>query len=280
MKVEFLIVVALAAALPAWTQAAKTATTVPGAREYFFLAAQKKDALPPLKRASQRKVKAPAASSSPAGAAVPHLGLRYTLLLVDRASGKVRAVDPDHNFRVGDCVAMRLDSNRSGYLYVLAMQSSGAWFPLLPSPQMTSESNVINPGEPLQIPKDFCFAIQNPPGEEKLFVMLSRDPSAISDLNNDVRKPAAPAASPAPEQNAKPTSSDFPGEKMELADARSLNQDVAELSQRYQTRDLMIVRVGPEKTAKAEEAARSVYVVNASSQRTSNLIAQIVIRHR
>ena len=107
------------------------------------------------------------------GASVPHLGFRYTVALVNQTSGKAESVDPDRDFRKGECVRIELESNQSGYLYVLSKQSSGTWLPLFPSPEMPGESDVIDPGQKVRAPKDYCFEINDPPGTETLFVALS-----------------------------------------------------------------------------------------------------------
>jgi hypothetical protein len=258
--VSFLIGALLA--VPAFGQNGKSA---PGAREYFFLAVQKKDQLPPIRRVSRTST-----SNTATGAA--HLGIRYNLVSVDARTGESHPVEADRVFSAGECFAVELASNRSGYLYVLAKQSSGDWMPLLPSPQMKNESNVIDPGQTVRIPRRHCFEITNPPGTEELFVVLSRDPSDIYNLHRDMEQPATPAPS-------KPAGSEFPNEPMELADARGMNTEVARLTNHFATRDIVIVKIGDE-SAQAREPAHSVYVVNASSKPTSDIVAHILVHHR
>jgi len=149
---------------------------------------------------------------------------------------------------------------------------AGDWMPLLPSPQMKDESNVIDPGQTVRIPRSHCFEITNPPGAEELFVVLSRDPSDIYNLHRDIERPAT---SPAPSKPA----SEFPNEPMELADARSVNTEIARLTNHFATRDIAIVKIG-EDTAQTREPAHSVYVVNASSKPTSDIVAHILVHHR
>ena len=261
------LVFSLAATLVAASALAQNTKPAPGAREYFFLAVQKKDQLPPIRRVS--KVSAPKAATG-----ASHLGIRYNLVLVDAHTGGSRPVDADRVFQAGECFAVELASNRSGYLYVLAKQSSGDWMPLLPSPQMQNESNVIDPGETVRIPRRHCFEITNPPGAEELFVVLSRDPSDIYNLHRDIERPAASPA-PAPSKPA----SEFPNEPVELADARGVNNEIARLTNHFATRDIAIVKIG-EDAAQTREPAHSVYVVNASSKPTSDIVARILVHHR
>lgn len=245
-----------------------------GAREYFFLGVQKKDALPSVKQASLiKRPRSKPSAGSDLGAV--HLGLRYNLLLVDGNTGKSRIVDPDRQFKVGECFAIELSSNRSGYLYVLAKESSGTWMPLVPSPKMPEESNVIDPGQTVKVPKTYCFKVENPPGDEELFVALSRDPYQASQLQQSIDNPAPPAEAP---EAAKPATAPDP-ETLEMADARDLNSQVATLRERFATRDISIVKVGAE-SAKADEPPHAVYVVNQSAKPTSNLVTRIVVHHR
>jgi hypothetical protein len=245
----------------------------PGAREYFFLAVQKKDKLPPIRRVSRTSTpKSQSDSGAGTATGATHLGIRYNLVRVDASTGESYAVDADRVFSAGECFAVEVASNRSGYLYVLAKQSSGDWMPLLPSPAMKNESNVIDPGETVRIPRRHCFQITNPPGDEELFVVLSRDPSDIYNLHQDIERPAAPAA-------PKATGSEFPNEPMEVADARGVNTEVTRLADRFATRDIVIVKVGDE-SAQAREPAHAVYVVNSSSKPASDIVAHIFVHHR
>ena len=55
------------------------------------------------------------------------------MLLVNQTSGRTEIADSDRVFRKGECVAIDFEANRSGYLYVLAKQSSGDWRPMSPA---------------------------------------------------------------------------------------------------------------------------------------------------
>jgi hypothetical protein len=230
-----------------------------GARELFYVAVAKKEALPPIRPVAVRK----AASTRPSDASgVVHLGLRYNVVLVNASSGRSETVDPDREFRNGECFALDFVSNRSGYLYVLAKQSSGNWIPLLPSPEMSDESNIINPGEKVRVPSRYCFEISAPPGAETLFVLLSRDPADVSDLHDGI-KGRTPPPTDAPVQ---------------IADSRLVNSAVARMSGEVLTRDLAIRKVS--QPVAAGEPANSVYVVNGSAKPASKVITRIEIRHR
>lgn len=255
-----------------------------GARDLYYFGATQKDELPPI-----RKVSTPAKSTKPAttvtqsagaepgrvaatpgaameAASVPHLGFRYTVALVNQNSGKAESVDPDRDFRKGECVRIELESNQSGYLYVLSKQSSGTWLPLFPSPEMPGESNVIDPGQKVRAPKDYCFEISDPPGTETLFVALSRSPRDFFDLYDAIKSPQS--AEPA---NTKPASN-----PVQMADARLVNSAVEKMAKSFGTRDLVIKKVTP---ATDKETDYSVYVVNGSDKPSSTVVKKVEIRH-
>ena len=218
------------------------------ARALFYAGrSEKKEALPPVQKTTGKAA---------AAATAVHLGFRYNLVLINPQTRAAQVVDSGRNFRKGDCVSIDFESNRSGYLYVLARQSSGNWTPLFPSPQMENETNVINPGQKARVPAGYCFEINDPPGTEKLFVVLSRDPSDIRELDRGIRKHEQP--------------------QPQLAEAR-INSQVERLEQSG-TRDLVIRRI--DKPQEPREPAHSVYVVNASNNPASHVVAEIQIQHR
>lgn len=259
-------VVVFAAVSAAGLVAASAQTS--GAREYFFLGAQKKDTLAPMRaEAVVHKTSQPV--NKPLAAGAVHLGLRYNLLLVDEATNKSEMVDPDRDFKPGECFAIQFSSNRSGYLYVTAIQSSGTAMALLPSPQMKGESNRIDPGQTIRVPQNHCFEIGNPPGDENLFVALSRDPAETYKLQQD-------SEGASPDQQPKQAEA---ASNIEMADARELNNEVQHLTERFASRDIAIVKTGAQ-PASADEPAHAVYVVDESPKPTSTIVAHIVVHHR
>lgn len=234
---------------------------VEGARDLFFAGAAPKDALPPVGKA--------AAKAGPPDRPAPgalHLGLRYTLLLVRGRGDRGQPVAPDRNFRKGECVAVELEANRSGYLYVLSKQSSGDWVPLFPTRELSDQSNRIDPGAIVRMPKRACFEIDDPPGQETLFVVLSRDPRDIQELSESIQAPA-PA---------------------QVAEAGRINSAVERIGAEYGTRDLpfrQVAKAAPVQKASAAPAAASetehtMYVVNGSSKPSATLVTKLEILHR
>jgi hypothetical protein len=225
-----------------------------GTRQLYYLGTSSKDALPPVSAAAE--------PPSPRRTEAVHLGLRYNLVLVD-AAGRTRPVSADRILHTGDCFAIDLRSNRSGYIYVFAKQSSGSWLPLLPSAEMPEEDNILDPGRTLQIPKSHCFEIQNPPGEETLFVVLSRNPRDFYELYERFKSRSAGESGP---------------QHLQLAQSSKLNAAVEHLDARFGTRDIAITKI--DTPGAGPDPAGSVYVVNKSDRPASSLVTKIVIRHR
>jgi Domain of unknown function (DUF4384) len=225
-----------------------------GARDLFFAGEAPKDALPPIQKLAATSKKGPA----PSAASALHLGLRYTLLLVKSKSGVGEPVDATRNFQKGDCVAINLESNRSGYLYVLAKESGGEWSPLFPTPELGAQDNHIDPGHTIRAPRESCFEIDDPPGTETVFVVLSRSPRDIYELAESIRTPKE----------------------------KNVNAVVAQMSEAG-TRDLQFREVAPATPpvkaapkAAAKELPHAVYVVNASAKASPTLVTRIEIRHK
>lgn len=242
-----------------------------GARELYYRAMVQKDPPPPVRRVAARSGGAPAqAPAAPDNTGAMHLGLRYNLVLVNADSGSAQSAAPDRMFRAGECFAIDIESNRAGFLYVLAKQSSGSWQPLLPStdPDMATESNAIVPGKKIRIPLEHCFELRNPPGVETLFVVLSREPRDTFELYENIKAPATQAPD-APRRTAA---------TVQMADARVTDGAVAHMREQFGSRDIAIKRVS--QPLGSAEPPESVYVVNSSSSPSSNLAAQIEVHHR
>jgi len=109
------------------------------------------------------------------GAASP-LGLRYSIL--KREGAESTEVDPDTVFRSGDRIRLRVEANGGGYLYIIHRGSSGVWKPLFPSSEIAGGDNRVQKGKPYEIPPGYVFTFDEQPGDERLFIVLSRQPEA------------------------------------------------------------------------------------------------------
>jgi Domain of unknown function (DUF4384) len=197
------------------------------------------------------------------------LGLRYSLLR--RSGAQYDEVDVDSVFRSGDGIRLTIESNDDAYLYIVNKGSSGTWTPLFPSSQIDNGNNHVQAHRRYEVPAGGQFTFENPPGEERLFVVLSREPEA--DLEGLMytlsRRGDTPAGGSSPKvlsvQNN--ISDDLIGK---------IRSQSAVLS-----RDLVFEKVD-EKTsdqtsAKKEKAA---YVVNASATLNGRVISDVTLKHR
>ncbi|MBS1854453.1 MAG: DUF4384 domain-containing protein [Acidobacteria bacterium] len=252
---------------------AQPAPKTEGARDLFFAGAAAKDSLPPIaksaKSAAGTKSAGRGAKAGESAAAALHLGLRYTLLLVDDRTHVGAPVDPTRNFRKGECVAMNIEANRSGYLYVLAKESGGDWEPLFPTPEAPGEDNRIDPGQVVRTPRESCFEIEDPPGTETLFVVLSRDPRDIDQLAESVKLPREKAR--------------------QTAQAAPVNGVVEQMTANFGTRDLTFREAAPPPAAVRQTGAKggaraeprhAVYVVSGSAKPAATLVTRIEINHK
>lgn len=258
------------------------------ARALYYREQPDQDKLPPVPAAkpagapkAQRPAMAPPQTAQQkkrepkAGAAVipvvHNLGLRYNVMLIDAASGAAQPADPERKFRRGECLALEFEANRSGYLYVLSQGSSGRWQALFPSAEMPDESNIVRARTRVRVPASHCFQIEDPPGVERMFVVLSRNPEDLYDLHDAIRggRGGTPAQAPSGGGQAPPVL---------LAMAR-LDREVERLAADLRSRDLKIVKIA--RPEAAGEPANSVYVVNASTAAPSDrVVTEIRIDHR
>ena len=199
---------------------------------------------------------------------VSHLGLRYNLLLVDKTTGNAKPVSSNRVFDQGECLSIEFQSNRSGYLYVFDLGSSGAWKPLLPTEEMSDEGNFLPALTTVRVPAAHCFRVAGPPGSERLFVVLSRNPQEVNELNRTIRSGAAGEPERSPQREAG-------GEASTVA--KNLNQELQMMAS-LKPRDLEIEKVG--ETESSNGVVPAVYVVHTSATPSDRVVTEIRIAHR
>jgi len=240
------------------------------ARELFY--SPPPDATPPPAVKKSLPARTPQTRPTPGG--VPHatpvanvpLGLRYSVLKRDD-EGKFVEVDPDAAFRSGDRIRISVDTNTSGYLYVVMQGSSGNWKLLFPSDEAGGGSNRIEKGSSQQIPgadkRPLVFDQQT--GTEKLFLVLSRKPEA--DLDKLIYSITGEGSS---------------GDKKLMANASVGDDVVNRLREEVKSRDLVFEKIdemsmpqngGEVKTEKA------TYVVNPSRTDDARLVVDVALKH-
>jgi hypothetical protein len=113
------------------------------------------------------------------GSLVHALGLRYSVLK-QRPDGTFEEVSLRTTFRAGDTIRISVMPNQEGYLYIIEKGSSGAWLPLYP--RAGSEgTNRLMPGQEYIVPGGGSWVFDNHPGEERVFVLLTRSPEPDMD---------------------------------------------------------------------------------------------------
>ena len=201
-------------------------------------------------------------ADSPGKPAAHHLGLRYSVLLVEPETRAVRAADPDGIFHEGDCLAIEFTPNHSGNLYAFNHGSRGAWQLLMPSPQMSGETALVKAGEVKRVPAEHCFRLDDKPGAETLVLAITEKPDDIRQLRALLAKPAVP-----------PPAVTTAG----AAPAAESAGDLMDSWQRLATRDLRLEKIA--QPGSPGERPQSVYAVNSSAAESGRLVVEIKIRH-
>lgn len=196
----------------------------------------------------------------------PALGLRYTIL--KKSGDQPVEVGASTVFHAGDRIRLAVEANDDGYLYVVNQGSSGTWKLLFPSPEIKDGDNRIQKRVRYEIPSGYTFTFDEQSGEEKLFIVLSRQPEPdlerlIYSLGNE-GKPAV--EKPAVE---KP--------KMLLASAAFGDDVIGRLRNTY-ARDLIVEKVDDEQAGPKQEKA--VYAVNPTGSADSRVVADVTLKHQ
>jgi hypothetical protein len=195
------------------------------------------------------------------------LGLRYALLQIG-GSGELSEVSPETTFHSGDRVKISLMANQPGYIYIIQRGSSGSWRPLFPAQGDLPDSNRVEAGHIYQVPSGKSFQFNQQTGEERLFLLLSRQ--VVSDLDGVIftlrqnEKDAPPSSSPAQGQ------------------VEAANRISDDLVQKLQSRDLMEVEDPPQETKGPSLGETAIYVVSQGkgSSTASQVFANLVLDHR
>lgn len=248
------------------------------ARDAFWSSADLVGKRPAAHASSVHHVKAPepAVASEPAAAPRPApsvsvvdsntlekvsvqapLGLRYSVLK-KLDDGTYQEISPDSVFHAGDQIRLSLMANQDGYLYVIEQGSSGRWVPLYPGASATggtaaAESNKLIPGKEYIVPGSGAWRFTGSPGQEKLFVMLSRTP----------------------ETNLEGTIASLKSQQDGIND-----QLVAQLRSEVQSRDLVFTN--GDDTQSSAEGDKANYVINKATNQTQDphVVVDVVLSHK
>jgi hypothetical protein len=127
------------------------------------------------------------------------LGLRYRLWRVSGA--ELEDLDPAKpGLRPGEHLRLGVETNDTGYLYIVQRQESGAWRRVFPDQEIERGNHFIRSGVTYTIPPEEGLELQFPGGAERLVIVLSREP--LKELEPLVSPPAPEntvSAAPPPE---------------------------------------------------------------------------------
>jgi hypothetical protein len=202
------------------------------------------------------------------------LAMRYSVRKLE--GGSYSDVDADAVFHAGDHIALAIETNDSGYLYVVAQGSSGRWEVSYPT-EKVSGSNRVEKGRTYKIPPgaDEVLTFHPPAGTERLFVVLTRQPlpdleKLIYSLQNENSAPKE--ANTMLAQNFQP-----------------IDDSVVQGLRTTYSRDLVIEKVGDSKVAAASApepsvpperlGEKAVYVVNMNADDKARVVADIALNH-
>jgi hypothetical protein len=270
------------------------------AREIFYAApaeaapAKKPEAAKPQKKAPQETAKAKPATPAPSPTLSPTvvssgakvvpatyspadttpLGIRYSILKRDGADWT--ETSPDSVFRSGDRIRLRVEVNAPGYLYVISRGSSGTWKPLFPSSEVAQGDNRAEKGRTYDLPPGYVFTFDEQAGQEKLFIVFSRQPEPdLEGLIYSLSSGRKPAESVEPAQPS--------GGKVLLASNMvNINDGLIQKMRTTYARDLIIEKVDESSPAQAQAKPKekAVYVVNPARSGESRVVADVTLDHK
>jgi len=274
------------------------------ARELFYAPAPptaQKTAGRAVKRSAPKKAPAadeakPAASAEPAAPSAPEEraapvmaaaagapviqaaytekppGLRYSILR-DTGGDDYREVAPDSVFHSGDRIRVAVEVNDPGYLYIAMRGASGTWKILFPTADIDGGNNRVESGRQYTIPSaPGRFAFDQQPGEEQLFIVLSRRPEAsLEQLVYSLGSGhASPTSAPA-EAGQEP--------KVLSAQVRPLDDPlVGRLRSEVYSRDLVFEKV--DDSTPGDKKENAVYVLDRTGSPDSRLVADFALKHQ
>lgn len=110
-------------------------------------------------------------------------GLEVTIYLQEK-NGALTPVSPEREFRKGENVKIRIESNFRGYLYIVNHGTSGNKALIFPDGQ---ESNLIQPGTTYLLPNTYDLVFDDKAGFETLQVIIA--PQRLAFLDAALKQP-------------------------------------------------------------------------------------------
>jgi hypothetical protein len=178
------------------------------------------------------------------------------------ANNEYTEVTPGSVFHSGDHIRLSFLANEPGYFYVIQLGSTGAWSPIFPPPNAAPDANKALAGQPQVVPSGTrAFAFDQHPGDEKLYIILSRAP--IADIDRVIQN----LRSGTPSHPERPTSDGNSGQPLEAE-----NRIPDAFVQRLASRDLSLVdEQKVDQSSKPNvQGEKAIYVVSKGAAPGSN----------
>lgn len=197
------------------------------------------------------------------------LGLRYGFLRKG-ASEEYEEVSADSVFHAGDRIRLSVEANDAAYLYIVMRGSSGTWKLLFPTSEIGGGSNKIESGRSyLFPPPPGRFAFDEQKGDEKLCVVLTRQPEPSLEQLIYTLSSGTPSAQPATEKASQP---------MLMAQNKPIDDGlVNRLRSEVYARDLVFEKV--DETTPGDKKEKAAYVVNSNAAPDARLVVDLVLKH-
>lgn len=175
-------------------------------------------------------------------------GLSYWIEII-KPDGKVeRATAESRAFKTGERIRFAFKSNKDGYLYLLAIGSSGKGAILFPDNRINDGRNMIVANSEYKVPfGEKSFVMDPTPGEEKVLVFFSQE------LVNDI------------------TAYFSPKNKLEAQDTRAIYA----YAETKGSKDILF-----EDDAVGGSMQPASYIVNRSNDSKGIIFKEIVVKHK
>jgi hypothetical protein len=206
----------------------------------------------------------------------PPLALKYRLLKMN-AEGRYDEVDTDSVFRSGDKIRVSVESNDNAYLYIVQQGSSKTWNVLFPNADTEHGSNRIERHREIEIPGGARFTFDEQPGNERLFLVLTRRPEPDLEQLIYALTQSGATTQPASAENAdeKP--------KMLMASSRIDDNVIDRLRGKVVARDLVFEKVNdpaPVSTPVGTRKEKALYVATQDRSPDARVVVDLNLKHQ
>jgi hypothetical protein len=206
----------------------------------------------------------------------PPLAFKYRLLKLT-SEGRYDEVDTDSVFRSGDKIRVSVESNDNGFLYIVQQGSSKTWNLLFPNSDTEHGSNRIERHREIEIPGGARFTFDEQPGNERLFIVLTRRPEP--DLEKLIYALSQTGAT------AQPASVEKTGDKpkMLMAGNRIDDNVIDRLRGKVLARDLVFEKVNdpaPVSTPVGTRKEKALYVATQDRTPGARVVVDLNLKHQ